>query len=37
MTGPICSKLPLMMQQKIIKTQQRAANDPSSEQNPLEG
>lgn len=32
MTGPICSTLPLMMQQKIIKTQQRTVNDPSSEQ-----
>lgn len=36
MTGPICSKLPLMMRQKIMKTQQRTVNDSSHEQNPLE-
>lgn len=30
MTGPICSKLPLMMQQKRIKTQQRTVNDLSN-------
>lgn len=36
MTGPICSKLPLMMRQKIMKTQQRIVNDSSHEQDPLE-
>lgn len=36
MTGPICCKLILMMQQKIIKTQQRTVNDTSNEQNPME-